>query len=788
MPRQPRVVIVGAGLAGCALADELSERGWTNVTVLEREALPVAGEDGRREPVFAASRDKTTAEFARYTAAKYRELTVGTEHCFEQTGSLEVAVTPARMRELRRAHGWARSWGLPSRLLDPAECVRTYPLLDPRELTGGLYLPGDGLLEPARAAEAQARRAGQRGVRFLEHHAVTGIGHHANRARTVHTEQGDFRAEIVVVCAGKHVGPLAASVGLELPAVALCHQYGETTPVRGLDEPDGGDRTGTWPLLRHRDAGVDIQQHGGRLTIDSYTTRPTSAAPEWARFRPEEFDLAWKACLRLLPALAEREIDRGVAGQLTTTPDGNPLLGEHPDIDGLWFAAAAPHAQSAGVARALAQWLVDGQPEPAVHAHELHRFDRSERSPAYVAERATAWLDSLRTPGDRRRPAVGVRAPRSSPFHERQAALGACFTDTAGWADPLWYRANAELPEAGEDAAAARAEARVARGRAAMLDLSSRRRLDITGPEAWNFLQTLTTNQLDPEPGSVTRTLLLTEDGGVRAELTVACLGENDFQLSCESNADVVWLRRQLPPGGKVTMQDNTAGTCCLALCGPRAIDVLAPLATWDVGADTAGGADPGSLRVGYVGVVPVRAQRSSYAGVPGWELCTSADMGRQLWDALWDAGGEHGMVAAGRAALRSMRMEAGLRDYATDVTAEHDPFEAGMGAAVRMDKGYFLGREGLIERLAAPALRSLCCLRLDAAGSLPESAEPVYAGAEVVGYVTGAAPGYTTGTTLAYAWVDCEHADLGTPLEIDHLGTKLPAVVAPAPLTAAAW
>lgn len=775
MPRQPRVVIIGAGLAGCALADELSERGWTNVTVLERATLPVASDTHRQEPMFTVARDKTTTEFARYTAAKYRGLPH--EGCFHETGSLEIAVSPARLRELERRHGWARSWGVPSRLLDPAECARTHPLLDPRELTGGLYHPGDGLLEPARAAEAQAVRAGQRGVRFLEHHAVTGIGHHANRVRTVHTEQGDFRAEVVVVCAGRHAGLLASTVGLELPAVALSHQYGETTRIAELSEP--ADAASTSPLLRHRDAGIDIQHHGDRLGVDSYTARP---APERTVFRPEEFDPVWKACLRLLPTLADTKIEHGVATSLVTTPDGNPLLGEHPDIDGLWFAAATAHAQSAGIARALAQWLMDGQPQLAVHSHELHRFDRAERSPAYVAERATAWLDGLRGTG--RRPAVGVRAPRASPFHELQTTLGAWFIDNAGWADPRCYQANAGLPEAGADSSPARAEARIARGRVAMFDLSPRRRLDITGPEAWNFLQTLTTNQLDPEPGSVTTTLLLTEDGGVRAKLTVGCVEEDHFQLSCESNTDVVWLRRQLPPSGKVTMRDSTAGTCCLALCGPHAVDLLTPLATWDVDADAAGGAGSAAFRRGYIGVVPVRAQRSRYVGEPGWELCTSADMGRRLWETLWQAGRAHGIVAAGRDALRSMRMETGLRNYGIDVTSEHDPYEAGMGSAVRMNKGYFLGREGLIERLAAPATRSLACLRLDSTGPLPEPAEPVYDGehSEVVGYVTSAAPGYTTGTTLAYAWLNSDHAAVGTALHIDHAGMRLPAVVAAEP------
>src|SRR5699024_2895302 len=206
-------------------------------------------------------------------------------------------------------------------------------------------------------------------------------------------------------------------------------------------------------------------------------------------------------------------------------------------------------------------------------------------------------------------------------------------------------------------------------------------------------LQTLTTNHIPREPGSVCETLLLTEEGGVRAKLSVVTINTDHFQLGCDSYIDVVWLYRQLPPGGKVRLRDLTPGTCAIAICGQRATPLLRRATEWDL---TDSVSDSHAARRGYLGAVPVLAQRSSYPGEPGWEVCTSADMGRLLWDTLREHGAPLGAVTAGNESLRSLRMETGQRDYGIDVTAEHDPFEAGMASAVRMDKGSFLGREGL--------------------------------------------------------------------------------------------
>ena len=266
--------------------------------------------------------------------------------------------------------------------------------------------------------------------------------------------------------------------------------------------------------------------------------------------------------------------------------------------------------------------------------------------------------------------------------------------------------------------------------------------------------------------------MLLGEDGGVRSDLTVARLGPERFHVAVQHHRDVDWLRRHLPGDGTVQLRETTSGTCCLGLWGPAAPRILPGLSTSDARAWRT-----------YVGDVPVTVLRVSEVGEAGWELHTDADLGRMLWDTLWTAGQPHGIVAAGQEALRSLRMEEGHRNCGIDVTTEHDPYEAGLGFAVRMDKGYFLGRDTLVGRSPATVHRKLVCLTVDDPHSVPQGREPVYADGRPAGYVTSGAYGWTIGKNLAYAWLPVEYARPRTRVEIECFGKRLPAKVAAEPL-----
>jgi glycine cleavage system aminomethyltransferase T len=326
----------------------------------------------------------------------------------------------------------------------------------------------------------------------------------------------------------------------------------------------------------------------------------------------------------------------------------------------------------------------------------------------------------------------------------------------------------------------AAAEAKVTRERVAMYDMTPLKRLEVSGPGALDFLQRLTTNNLAKSVGSVTYTLMLGHDGGVRSDLTVARLGEHVFQVGANSPVDEDWMRAQLPADGSVQVRDITAGTCCIGLWGPRARDLVQPLTREDF-------SHPGfkyfRAKKAYLGEVPVTAMRLSYVGELGWELYTSADTGLKLWDTLWAAGQEYGVIAAGRSAFNSLRLEKGYRSWGTDMTTEHDPYESGLGFAVRMDSGDFIGRTAIEGRSEETAQRRLTCLTLDNPGSVVMGKEPVYVNGAPAGYVTSASYGYSIGRTIAYAWLPAAASVPGTAVTVEYFGERLPATVAAEPL-----
>ncbi|HWG24467.1 FAD-dependent oxidoreductase [Actinospica sp.] len=803
---RPRIVIVGAGIVGCALADELAARGWAErLTVLDQGPLFATGGSTSHAPglIFQTNPSKTMTGFASYTVAKYSGLELDGGWCFNAVGGLEIATTPERAVDLTRRAGYAAAWGVPARLLDPGECVALHPLLDRDRVLAGFHTPNDGLAKGVRAAEAQARRAVSAGARFLPRHTVLDIESAGGRVTGVVTDQGTFPADIVVSCAGFWGPNIGRMAGLELPLLPMAHQYVRTTQVAALAGRHADAVTeALLPILRHQERDLYFREHEDRIGIGSYAHRPipvdladvsapgASAMPSMLAFTEEDFEPSWRDATDLLPALAAAKVDEGFNGIFSFTADGFPLLGESPQLQGFWVAEAVWVTHSAGVAAAVAEWLVDGQPSVDVHECDINRFEDVQLAPPYVHRRSSRNFVEVYDIIHPLQPAEQPRPLRVSPFYARQQELGAVFLEAGGWERPHWFEANADLPAVGEiparDAWASRywspiagAEALATRERVAMYDMTPLKRLEVTGPGALEFLQRTTTNKLDKPVGSVTYTLLLDERGGIRSDLTVARLGADRFQVGANGPLDLDWFTRRLPDDGSVQIRDITAGTCCIGLWGPLARDLVQPLTTTDF---SHRGFGYFKARQAYIGEVPVTALRVSYVGELGWELYTTADAGLRLWDTLWEAGQAHGVVAAGRSAFNSLRLEKGYRSWGVDMTPEHNPYEAGLEFALRLDKGDFIGRDALLAAGSDPA-RKLTCLLLDDPQSVVMGREPVYVDDTPVGYITSAAYGYCAGASIAYAWLPVAATAPGTRVQVEYFGARLPAHVAEEPL-----
>ncbi|GGX87658.1 GcvT family protein [Streptomyces fructofermentans] len=795
------MVVVGAGIVGCSLADELTALGWTDVTVLEQGPLPAPGGSTSHAPglVFRTNPSKTLTGFARYTAEKFASLEVDGVSCFQRVGGLELATTPERLADLHRRAGHAASWGVRGEVVGAARCKELWPLLDESAVLGGFHTPDDGLADALLAARAQTDRARSRGARFLDRHTVTGVEREGGRVTGVVTDRGTFPADHVVSAAGFWGPVVGRMAGVDVPLQPLAHQYARTLP---LPAPAGADAEASRPILRFQDRDLYFREHGDRLGIGSYAHRPMPVDPfevpayDEARardlempsslpFTEEDWAPSWEDCCSLMPALRESAVEEGFNGVFSFTPDGMPILGEARELRGFWLAEAVWVTHSAGAARAVAEWMVHGRPEADVHECDIARFEDVQRSPAYVRDRGSQQFAEVYDVIHPLQPMERPRPLRVSPFHARQQELGAYFLEGGGWERPHWYEANAPLAEGlrlpERDAWSARywspvaaAEALATRERVALFDMTPLRRLEVTGPGALEFLHGMTTNNLRKRPGAVTYTLLLDESGGIRSDLTVARLGADRFQVGANSPADLDRLSRHAPDG--VRIRDITSGTCCVGVWGPLARALVQPLTRDDFSHEGFGYFRAKETHLGHV---PVTAMRLSYVGELGWELYTSADLGLLLWDTLWEAGREHGVVAAGRSAFNSLRLEKGYRAWGVDMTDEHDPFEAGVGFAVRWDKGGFTGREAL-EARGEPA-RRLTPLLLDDPASVVLGKEPVHVDGVAAGYVTSAAYGYTVGRCVAYAWLPVLPS--GTGVHIGYFGEKVPATVVDEPI-----
>jgi dimethylglycine oxidase len=806
----PRVVIIGAGIVGTNLADELTARGWDRVTVVDQGPLPLTGGSTSHAPglVFQTTSSKTMTALASYTVEKFLSLEVDGQWCFSQVGGLEVATTGARLAELHRRQGWATSWGVAGRVIDPQECAKLHPLLDTTRILGGLYVESDGLAKAARVVVALARRAQSRGAVFQGSTKVVGIEHSGGRVTGVATTAGVVPADIVVSCGGFWGPDLGALIGMDVPLLPLAHQYATTHQIPELVGRNTELAEAGFPILRHQDQDLYFREHVDRLGIGSYAHRPmpvdltelpdgeitADAMPSMLTFTEEDFAPAWEQCKKLLPCLETATIDTGFNGIFSFTPDGNPLIGESPDVAGFWIAEAVWVTHSAGVARAVAQLLIDGRSEVELHGCDVHRFEEFQLDPDYVSETSQQNFAEIYDVLHPLQPKESPRNLRVSPFFARQRELGAVFLEAHGWERPHWFEANADLvdqlpaewqPPARDEWSArfhspiAAAEAWRTRTAVALYDMTPLKRLEVSGPGALALLERLTTGTMDKSIGSVTYTLALDTSGGIRSDLTVARLSDDTFQVGANGNLDLDYFRRQAPGDGSVAVRDLTGGTCCIGLWGPRARDLVEAISRDDFSNE---GFKYFRAKQVRVGGVPVTAMRLSYVGELGWELYTSAENGLRLWDVLWAEGQRYGIIAAGRAAFNSLRLEKGYRSWGTDMTTEHNPYEAGVGFAVRPQKGEFVGRDALTGVSDETVERRLSCLTIDDRRSVVMGSEPVFLDGVPVGYVTSAAYGHTVGAPVAYAWLPAT-AGAGTSVEIQYFDRRIAATVVAEPL-----
>ena len=803
MKTDAAVVVIGAGIVGCSTAYHLAQLGWTNMVVVEQGPLFATGGSTSHAPglVFQTNPSKTMTQLAQYTVELYSQLSTEEGPAYYPVGGIEVAYTEARLQELKRKLGWAKSWGIAGAcLLTPAEVKAQVPLIDDTKILGAYYVPTDGIAKALRAAEAMANAVQDAGsAEFYGHTTVTDIDVVKGQVQAVVTDKGRIETDKVLVCAGIWGPRIGRMVGEVIPLTPVQHQYVKTGPIPELA---GETDEVTQPIVRHQDHAMYFRQHGDCWGIGSYQHEPLLVDPDnllpYAEapvmpsvkpFTEEHFTAAWASTQELFPALADATLPYKINGMFSFTPDSGSVIGESAKVKGFWVAEAVWVTHGGGVGKVVAELMTTGIPSLDLHELDIHRFSAVCQSPDYILKAGAQQYDEVYDiihPLDQQ---THSRNLRISPFHPRLQELGAAFVFSAGWERPQWFAANAKLLEtyaiperlgweAKNWSPIQGAEHLATRDRVALYDLTPFAKFEVTGPGVVAYLQTLCANNVDKPVGKVIYTAMLDTNGGIMCDLTVSRLGPEKYWVITGGSVhghDLAWMRSHLPADGSVHIADISSSYCCVGLWGPKAPAVLQALTSVAVSKAKFGFFTQQQF---YIGNIPVLASRVSYVGEAGWEIYAPTESGLRLWDRLWAAGQAHGMIAAGLGAFETLRLEKGFLLWGADIHTEYDPYEAGLSFAVKPNKGKFIGKEALLQRQAY-ANRKLCYLTLDDPTAVVLGKEPVLAeDGKVLGYVTSAGYGYNLGHCVVYAYLPLGYATAGTRVRVDYFGRSLTATV----------
>jgi glycine cleavage system aminomethyltransferase T/glycine/D-amino acid oxidase-like deaminating enzyme len=788
-----RAVVVGGGITGASVAYHLAKAGWKETLLLEKGELTSGSTCHAAGLVTQFNPSRTMMRFRRYSIELYLELGV-----FETVGGLRFASSREQLKELQRGLSRARGIGLDVELVSPEESARLMPAITRRSLFGAVWVPGDGHLDPHTATHALAAAARGLGAEVRTGQRVTGVELSSRgRIQAVNTDSGRIETDVLVVAGGIWAPQIVAMAGGHLVSTPVDHQHAALVTAAGHPLPRD------MPCFRDPDNLIYGKAEGGGMLLGGYEANPVArwvdgvpwdhsgatVPSDQARFEPL---LAGAA--RRFPFVREAGILKLVCHPDAMTPDANPLVGPMPGVPGLFVAAGLSlngFGGAGGIGRAIAELVTGGTSELDLHPYRPWRFGpvhQDHRWAAELAREAYRYYYYLRYPYDSDE---WGRPKRTSPLHGRLQELGAVYGTKHGWerADYFepgrpWRRAGADQRRFGWtrppyfDRVAE--EHRAFREHAGIIDMTSFGKIDVSGPGALALLERVSGNLIDRPPGSVVYTQLLEGDGGIAADVTVTRLTTDHFRVVTGAgyvNSDLGWLRLQVNEGdAKVDLRETTDSLSVIGLWGPSARQVLGLVTDSDISEEALPFMQARAIRVRGFDVL---AQRVTYVGELGWELYTTPRWAVQVWDALTAAGSELGLRAGGYRALDSLRMEKGYRYYGTDLTLLDNPFEAGLGFCVQIDKGEFNGRQALLAAREAGIERRLRTLVVGGEDYLPiYGGEAVHGKNGVVGRLRSCAYGFTVRANLAYSYLPV-HMKPGAEVRVEVFGELVSAHVA---------
>lgn len=798
MKTRAKVVVIGGGIAGCSTLYALTQEGWRDIVLVERNELTSGTTWHSAAQVTNFGINQTMVGLKTHSIKLYKELAEDPEYPINYhhgDGGIRLANTEEQMQGYRHFASMARGMGVNFEVIDAAECARRHPLISTDNLIGGLWDPLDGDIDPAQLCQALARRARNAGAEVYRNTPVINLTQHADDTWTVHTQQGDIDCDIVVNACGYRVNEVAAMMGVQHPVMSMEHQYFLTEDIPAIAE--AGRRM---PLLRCPISDYYCRQEKNGLLLGFYEQDCKAWGmdgidPHFVNaLCPNDLERVTdvlEGAFARMPALIDAGIHTVVNGPITYTIDGTPLVGQVPGKRNAYciIGLRAGIGEGGGHGWLLAQQIVQGEACYDTWCLDPRRFTGHANVELTAVKAIEDYQNEFRFHFPHEHRAAG-RLAKTTPLTPIFASEGAAFNVINGWervdyikpfADfnpRLSFHFDAAFDSVGD-------EVRNVQTNVGLCEISGFNRFEITGADALSFLNRMICGRTPKRPNRVCLCYLLNHHGRLKSEATLARLPASDRgperlwygSAAAAEFHDMDWLSEHVKPIEDVTIKSLTNEQTILVLAGPKARDVLKSCSRADWSRD----AFPWlSVRECYIGFAPATVIGISFSGELAYELHIPNAALYAAYKELRRAGAAHGLRLFGTRATESMRMEKGFLNWKADIRTEFDPYETGLERFLTFDKGEFIGRSALEKRSQKKCKRKLVTLQIDCTHAPAYSGASLLKHGQVVGTVSSGAWGYRTQMNLAFAFVATELTGLNTEFKLDLLGDLVSAKIIP--------
>ena len=793
MESHAKVVIIGGGVVGCSVLFHLAKFGWKDCVLLERNELTSGSSWHAAGQIHTISSDPNISRLQGYTINLYKEIEEVSGHSvgMHSTGGFYLASNNDWYDYLKRERSKARYMGLDQEFISLEEVARLHPLIDPKRYIAALWDPLDGDVDPSGVTYAYAKAAKVHGASYHTHTPVLETNQRSDGSWDLVTEKGTINAEHIVNAGGLWAREVGLLSGLHLPVQPMEHHYLITEAIPEIEAreerlPAGIDYEGNM-YFRQEGKGMLLGTYEPVATPWSVGGTPQSFGHELLEPQLEHIAERLEIGFQRIPALEKAGIKDIINGPFTFGPDGNPMIGPVPGMRNYWTAVGvmAGFCQAGGVGMCLAEWMIDGEPSIDVWAMDIARFG-DYASPHYGTVKSTENYERrfmLTFPNET---LPEGRRQRTTSLYDRLSARGAVWGDAFGLENVLWFANDPE--DAHEEPTFRRSrahdyiaeEVKAVREKVGIVEIANFGKHRFQGPGARVFLDRVMAGRI-PQPGRIILNPMLTPKGRLYGDLTVACLGEDDFLVLGSGAVQDMhrrWFEQHLD-GHDLRYSNESSRLHGIAISGPNARELLSRITRDDVSAE---GLKFRDIRRTFVAGVPAILARLSFSGELGFEIYVAPEYQLKLYETMIEAGDDLGLKLYGARTLMSLRLEKNWGVWTLDFRPDFTPAESGLDSFIDWDKE-FIGKQAAMEERARGPQKCLVSMTVETKDIDVSNDEAILKDGECVGYVTSGGYAHRIGRSMAMGYVPTGFAKADTSLEVEINGEMYAARVIGKPL-----